>query len=203
MARLISENFEQQKSLILGSAVHAFATEGFANSSMNRIAERAGVSKSLIYHYYPNKETLLFEAMTQYLTSVHAALAAGSEEPSLAGLRAKLRRLLGEYRAAKHYHVVLMNELRNLSDLQRSKVIRLQKEVTDSLQKGIAAAAPVLTDGEQKAATMLMLGMVNWIYTWYSDKGPVNHSQLADLVDQMVAGAVEAIAQRRVMACTA
>jgi TetR/AcrR family transcriptional regulator len=191
MARLVSDNFEAQKGLILRCAVEAFATEGFALSSMNRIAERAGVSKSLIYHYYPNKETLLYDAMLRYLTGLQTAVA---RDAAAGELRTTLRRLLGHYRAARFDHVVLMNELRNLAPTQRDKVVRLQKEVVDILRAAVAVAVPRLRDAELKAVTMLVLGMVNWIYTWYSDKGPVSHAHLAELVERMVDGAMQSLA---------
>jgi TetR/AcrR family transcriptional regulator len=189
MARLVSDNFDSQKGLILDCAVEAFATEGFALSSMNRIAERAGVSKSLIYHYFPNKETLLYEAMLRYLSALQVSLAKETKD-----LRGTLRTLLAHYRSARFDHVVLMNELRNLSPVQREKIVLLQKQVVQALRQAIAGAVPGLAEKELKAVTMLVLGMVNWIYTWFSEKGPVSQAQLAKLVETMVDGAMRSLA---------
>lgn len=44
---------------ILRSAKKLFYTFGYEDTSMDRIAEDAGISKGLIYHYFKNKEMLL------------------------------------------------------------------------------------------------------------------------------------------------
>ena len=195
MARTVSENFDAQSDLILASAVEVFAIEGFELSSMNRIAERAGVSKSLIYHYFPSKETLLFEAMRGYLNRLVGEMSRISETPREHALRAKLHRLLQEYRVGRRHHVVLMNEVRSLSQTQREQILMLQKTVVDSMRGAIARCVPNLGGEDLKAVTMLVFGMVNWIHTWYSDSGAVSHSKLTELVDTMVCGAMQGLAE--------
>jgi len=49
---------------ILDVAEDLFVEKGFSGASMNEIAERAGVSKSLIYHHFDSKKTL-WQAMVQ------------------------------------------------------------------------------------------------------------------------------------------
>jgi AcrR family transcriptional regulator len=44
---------------ILDAAEELFATHGFAKTSVDEIAARAGVSKGLVYDHYPSKEALL------------------------------------------------------------------------------------------------------------------------------------------------
>jgi len=44
---------------ILGAAEELFATHGFARTTVDEIAARAGVSKGLVYDHYPSKEALL------------------------------------------------------------------------------------------------------------------------------------------------
>lgn len=52
------------KEKILEVAEDLFAEKGFTGTSMNEIAEKAGVAKSLIYHYYDSKKAL-WEAMVK------------------------------------------------------------------------------------------------------------------------------------------
>ena len=49
----------QTRSLILQTALQAFAEKGYASASMSFIAQQAGISKGLTYHYFKNKEDLL------------------------------------------------------------------------------------------------------------------------------------------------
>lgn len=44
---------------ILTAAEHLFAERGYDGTSTNRIAEAAGVTRTLIFHYFPTKEQIL------------------------------------------------------------------------------------------------------------------------------------------------
>jgi len=46
-------------SLIMQSALELFANEGYYPTSISRIAQRAGISKGLIYNYFKSKEELI------------------------------------------------------------------------------------------------------------------------------------------------
>jgi len=50
---------ESKKSLILDTALELFATEGYYPTSISKIAERAGISKGLIYNYFKSKEDII------------------------------------------------------------------------------------------------------------------------------------------------
>jgi AcrR family transcriptional regulator len=47
-----------QQQLILDAAVREFASNGFADASLNRIIEAAGISKGSMYYYFDGKEDL-------------------------------------------------------------------------------------------------------------------------------------------------
>lgn len=52
---------EQKVSLILQTALELFANEGFYPTSISKIAQKAGISKGLIYNYFESKEELVLE----------------------------------------------------------------------------------------------------------------------------------------------
>ena len=54
------------KERILEVAGELFAEKGFTGASMNEIAERAGVAKSLIYHYFDSKKALWEDMVKNY-----------------------------------------------------------------------------------------------------------------------------------------
>src|SRR5580658_7680366 len=68
MARLIGEELdEKRRTQILEAALYCFLTFGFAKTSMDDIARRAGVSRPLIYLKFKNKDEL-FAGVFDYLT---------------------------------------------------------------------------------------------------------------------------------------
>lgn len=50
---------EDARERILSASTHLFAEKGFDATSVNAIAEAAGVNKALIYYYFKNKEAIL------------------------------------------------------------------------------------------------------------------------------------------------
>ncbi len=63
---------ETRKKAILNTALELFATEGFDQTSISRIASRAGISKGLLYNYFKSKEDLIKSIIfngLDYLTS--------------------------------------------------------------------------------------------------------------------------------------
>lgn len=50
---------ERRRARILASATELFAAHGFAKTTVDEIARRAGVSKGLVYDHYDSKEELL------------------------------------------------------------------------------------------------------------------------------------------------
>lgn len=57
---------DRKRASILNAAVAEFRCKGFENTSMDRIAEVAEVSKRTVYNHFPSKE-ILFEAMVHRL----------------------------------------------------------------------------------------------------------------------------------------
>jgi TetR/AcrR family transcriptional regulator len=51
---------EDKRQRILNSAIEEFATYGYEMASTNRIVEKAGISKGMLFHYFKNKKGLFF-----------------------------------------------------------------------------------------------------------------------------------------------
>lgn len=50
---------EQKRIHIMDTALELFSTKGFASTSINMIAQRASISKGLMYNYFESKEELI------------------------------------------------------------------------------------------------------------------------------------------------
>ncbi|UFJ41797.1 TetR/AcrR family transcriptional regulator [Brevibacillus humidisoli] len=70
---------KQREQEILQAAILVYAEKGYAASEIGEIAERAGLARGLVYHYFKNKQTLfrkLYEYMmdrSQRFTKAHFA----------------------------------------------------------------------------------------------------------------------------------
>ena len=61
---------EQTKRLLIEAAAEEFAERGPEGGRVNRIAEKAGVNKQLIYHHFGNKEGLFAAVLGSKLSEV-------------------------------------------------------------------------------------------------------------------------------------
>ena len=80
MARPIAKDHDQKRAAILKTAARVFADEGFDRASMAGLAKACGISKSLIYHYYPSKEALLYDILHTHLSALKGAVVGGGLE---------------------------------------------------------------------------------------------------------------------------
>ncbi len=66
---------ESRKRQLVGATIEAIAKYGFAEASVVRIAEIAGISAGQIHHYFGGKDGLLEAAMRSILTDMRSASA--------------------------------------------------------------------------------------------------------------------------------
>lgn len=59
----------EKQQLILSSALQEFVTHGYTAASMDRISEKAGVSKATVYNHFKDKETLYGALIDQKVES--------------------------------------------------------------------------------------------------------------------------------------
>jgi len=65
---------ERTVEAILAAAARVFAQRGYAGSTTNHIATRAGVSVGSLYEYFPNKDALLVALVERHLEEAGALL---------------------------------------------------------------------------------------------------------------------------------
>src|SRR6185437_11202433 len=63
MARTQAPDYEERRNAMLEKAAELYAERGFLGASLADLAASCRTSKSLIYHYYPSKEDILFDVM--------------------------------------------------------------------------------------------------------------------------------------------
>jgi AcrR family transcriptional regulator len=196
MARTRAEDYTAKRDAILSHAARLFAQFGYVGTSISMIAEACGVSKALLYHYYPDKEAFLFDILHAHLEElivvVEAASAAGGDDR----LYAMSAALLEAYRDADAEHQVQIANLKHLPE-DKQKILRgLERRLVDRFADALAQAAPQIGRGPYlKPMTMSLFGMLNWHYLWFREGKGLTRSDYARLVTQLVtAGAGAAMA---------
>jgi AcrR family transcriptional regulator len=185
MARTRAADHEQHRQRILAAAVSAFAEFGYASASMSALAQACGVSKAGLYHYYPSKEALLFDALDGYTRRlvVLADSVRARGLPPRERLAELVRAFVREYRDARGYHVALLNDVKFLAEPQREAIRLQERAVVRAFADAIAAAYPgAMSADVAMPTTMALLGMINFTFAWLRPDGPMDTESFAELV---------------------
>lgn len=178
---------------ILRVAERLFASNGYAATSMEDVADVVGVTKPAIYHYFRSKEDLLLEIRQSIIDGalelVDGVLEAeGRPSQKLADiLVAHTETVLKRRRANKIFY----EEHGRLAP-ERERAIRraerrYEKVLRQLYQEGVAAGE--LRDVDPGIAVATLLGACNWSYRWFKPRGRLKAGQLAEvIVDLLLEG---------------
>ncbi len=202
MARPKSATHDIKRDAILDIAAQCFADRSYPAASMNEIATACGTSKARLYHYYESKDAILFDLLdrhTQRLLALIAQTEAKAQRQNLddrAALHALVRSFLQESETSATRHAALLNDTKFLSDQPdaalggtsaRELILNRQRDIVAAMTRFLRRAYPArLTTANQTAQTMMLLGMINWTFTWLRPGGPMSYAAFAEEVVAML-----------------
>jgi TetR/AcrR family transcriptional regulator len=189
MARTRATDYDDKRRAILDRSAELFAEHGYDRASMSKIAEACGVSKANLYHYYRDKEELLFDVIRFHLEELLEVVEA-ADNPALSPavrLKELVAALLEAYRDADAQHNVQINGLRLLPTDRQTELKAMERELVKIFSDAVAGVAPQLKGTKLlKPVTMSLFGMINWHYLWFKNTGDVTRADYADLVAQLI-----------------
>jgi AcrR family transcriptional regulator len=94
----------KRKQQIAGVALELFATDAYQNTSVSKIAAKAGISKGLMYNYFKNKESLLHYILIEGLKDkLDVFIQLFKNMDSREKFRAMVEMIFGMIRKDPHY----------------------------------------------------------------------------------------------------
>ena len=196
MARGRAAGYDDQRELILAKAAQLFAQRGYPATSMNEVAQACGLSKATLYHYYRDKYALLVSIAEGHVTRLEVLVAdvAAQHLPAAEELRTLVLRVVAEYAGAQDAHRVLTEDVRFLEDPERARILDTERRVVAGFARAIAAWQPAKAEaGLATPLTMLLFGMINWLFTWLKPDGGLSHEAIAPIVADLFTGGVPAV----------
>jgi AcrR family transcriptional regulator len=193
MARTQALDYDKRLKTITSTAARLYAERGFLGTSVAQLAAACRISKSLLYHYYPSKEDILFDVMDSHVQSLVRSANGLVQTPASAAntVRRLAEELMNLYVDAQDHQKVLLNELVNLPASRRKLIVEHQRQLLDIVDQLVLRLRPDLSKrrSERRAIGMLFFGMLNWTHTWFNPRGPVKHSEFAHMIsDTFLAG---------------
>lgn len=170
MNKIQIKNFERPKSeaktqAILQGAIQEFLANGYAATSMDKIAKSAGVSKATVYSHFGDKESL-FNAVMQDLVKDKFQKVMGLQEPqSLAQdpkivLSTMATRMLENAKSDRAFHDfirIIIGESGRFPELAKAYVNNLAKPAIATLTKYFKSH-PQLNLDDPEATVRVMIG---------------------------------------------
>lgn len=196
MARGRSLGYDDQCRTILSRAAQLFAEKGYAGTSMNEVAEACGMSKPLLYHYFRDKYSLLVNIAEGHVTRLEAVVDEVWRQKADRQTRLErlIRRFVEEYAGAQHAHRVLTGDVRYLNDQDRERILEGERRVVAGFARAIRELRPEVDQAQLTTPlTMLLFGMINWMFTWLKPDGELTYEAMAPIVADLFFGGIQAV----------
>jgi AcrR family transcriptional regulator len=190
----VQEKHRRRRREILHSALRAFRERGYHDTTLDAIAERLGVRRTALYHYFADKEAILHAGHLEALGELQRIV---REARRLRGPAERLRHLIRE-------HVRVMTETLEGSPLaievtafspeHRSGIVAARDRYERALRGIIAdgVKSGVFRPADPKIAAFVVLGAINWIVRWYHPGGGFDAAQLGHLFADLLVGGLVA-----------
>ena len=157
--------------------------KGFSDTTMRDISRATGMSLGGLYHYFENKEDLLFKILNNYMDLILSNL-----EKELSTIDTPhgqitfiLRRHIDLY--IEHYYEskCLLHEREYLRGRPLALIKQKERKYYDICKKVIKRLCREAgcTFIHPNVLTFSFFALVNWIYQWYDPKGPISPPDLA------------------------
>jgi len=190
----VLEKRRRRRAEILHAALRAFGERGYHATTLGHIAERIGVQKTALYHYFPDKEAILYACHRESVNEVGRLLDAARDRDISASER--LRHLIGEHVRVMTHTLAgssLAFEIPALAPEHQQEIVaardRYERGLRDIITKGIHSGEFRAVD--PKVAVFAILGAINWIARWYRPDGSIDAGELgAEFADHLVGGLV-------------
>jgi len=173
-----------QRSDILQAAAQIFRQKGYHAASMQDIANAVHLQKASLYHHVTGKQDILLAILDYALDLLIADLeeVVATDLPPEEKLRQAMRAYVGRLTQDADLAAVLLLEYRSLEAKTRAQHIKRRDRYEhiwrNLIKEGVEEKAfqPV----DDVVATFALLGVQNWMITWFKRGGPLTAEQLAD-----------------------
>ncbi len=199
---MVDSAADERRQEIASLAVSRFALRGFDGTSMSDLARHVGLSKAGIYHYFPSKEAILFEALLGHserlLATVLDAVDRGGDPSERLGRVVEV--ILYLYQDADAYHQAQVNDLARLPESEQEVIRNNERQVVRVMEELLGQLGAGLEISTIKALTMSTFGILNWHARWFREgPGRIELVEYAKLVTEFVLAGMTGVVAMRAM----
>jgi AcrR family transcriptional regulator len=190
------EEPESRKQAILDSAAEIFHRKGYHATSIQDIAREVGMLKGSLYYYIDSKQKLLLQIITDVHTEAFAQLKDVIDSDAAPPVR--LREFIVSHAVYCATHRtgmgVFLHEYKSVEGPAKARVMAMRdryEQLVSGIIRDGQKDGSFRKDVDPKLTVRLILGMINWLYHWYSESGPLTPEEIGNAMADMALRGIE------------
>jgi len=170
---------------VLKAAIDLFYEKGYSETSVRDIGAKAGISNSLVYHYFKNKEEVLFEIVNTQSQKLLFTLL-DIEEKNQDHFKCLQEMLLVHFRFTitqyKKESSILNHGFNLLSHKHKVFLKRVERDIYDLYKKKLEELVKLglLNNVALPVVIFSIFGVMDWAIRWYKEEGGLTEEEVID-----------------------
>ncbi len=171
--------------MLLHTAIDLFSRKGYSGTSIREVGTKAGVSNSLLYHYFKDKEEMLFQIIqttSQALLESLKEIDRNVEDPW-----ERLRKMIIQHivmfglKRRKESKIVV-EEQYWLKGQRKAAIYSFQRQIYDLYMKNLKDldARGEINGIELHVINFSLFGTLNWVFKWYKEGRGLKPEEVAE-----------------------
>ena len=182
---------DERRRRLLELGEDLFTRHAYDELSMARIAREAGISKALLYHYFPSKQAYFSATLEQAAAELAARVAPDPSLPTREQLARSLDAYLDWIEEHRDAYVVLLRSVGTIPDL-REMVVGVRAATAQIILGGLNPSPPTPPPPALRTAVRAWLNFVDGALNDWIEHGDLERDALRDLLIESLAGVVRA-----------
>ena len=180
---------DERRRQLLELGAELFATHSYAELSMARIAREAGISKALLYHYFPSKQEFFVATLQQGAEELARRTQPDPDLPAREALAHSIDAFLGWIVENETAYRKMMESVGSVPEV-RALVDDIRSATSARILEGIGAPSPAPPQLRAAAGAWLWFmdgAIIDWL-----DHRDMSKAELRELLLGALAGSVTA-----------
>jgi AcrR family transcriptional regulator len=179
---------DERRSQLLIAALEVFTAAGYHSAAMDEIADRANVSKPVLYQHFPSKLQLYLAVLDLHIDSLVFAIqkAIASNRENASRVAATVEAYFGFIDSDGEAFRLLFESDMNLEPQVRERLNRM----TYDCAAAVSAVISIDTGLGKEESMMLAVGIIGTVQTtarhWLDRDGKINRQRATELVMNLI-----------------
>ena len=180
---------DERRRQLLELGARLFATHSYAELSMAKIAREAGISKALLYHYFPSKQDFFLATLQQGAEAIAKRTEPDPDLPPMEALAGSIDGFLGWIEENETAYRKLMESVGTVPEV-KTLIDRIRDATSARILEGLGAGDP--PPPKLRAAARAWLWYMDGVILDWLEHRDMSVAEVRDFLLGSLAGAVMA-----------